>query len=149
MTDLKDKVALVTGSSRGIGKGCAIEMAKSGANITVNYRSHSEDAQDVAKSIHSLGRDAIVVQGDVSDRSSVDNLVQETVSHFGKIDIVVCNAYFSKREPFLEISKEGIERTVNVSLMGSFHMAQAGARQLVVEVSIPRQSVTCVDVCAV
>lgn len=131
MIDLNGKVAIVTGSSRGIGKGCAIEMAKCGANIAVNYRSHSEDAHDVAKSIRSFGSDAIVVQGDVSDRRSVDNLVEETISRFGQLDIVVCNAYFSKREPFLEISQEGIDRTIAVSLMGSFHMAQEGAKQFV------------------
>jgi len=131
MIDLNGKVALVTGSSRGIGRGCAIELARAGADVTVNYRSHPDDAEEVAEEVRSLGRQAIVVQADVSDRDSVDHMVSETVERFGHLDIVVCNAYYSKREPFLDMSEEGMRRTLDVSLFGAFHAAQAGARQLV------------------
>ena len=131
MVDLTGKVALITGSSRGIGHGCAVEMAKAGASITVNYHSHPEDAEAVAQEVRSHGQEALVVQGDVSDRAAVDRMVSETVSEFGHLDIVVCNAYYSKREPFLELSVEAMERTLAVCLWGTFHTAQSGARQMV------------------
>ena len=133
MIDLNGKVALITGSSRGIGKGCAIEMARAGADVTVNYRSHADDAEEVAESVRSLGRRAIVFHADVSDRASVDDMVAATVDRFVHLDIVVCNAYYSKREPFLDMSVEGMKRTLDVSLFGAFHAAQAAARQLVAQ----------------
>lgn len=131
MIDLNGKVALITGSSRGIGRGCAEEMARAGANVTVNYHSHREDGEEVAESVRSLGGEAIVVQADVSDREAVDAMVEATVERFGRLDVVVCNAYYSRREPFLEMSAEGMQRTLDVSLLGAFHAAQAGARQMV------------------
>ena len=133
MIDLNGKVALITGSSRGIGRGCAIEMARAGADVAVNYHSHADDAEEVAESIRSLGRRAIVLHADVSDRPSVDDMVEATVDRFRHLDIVVCNAYYSKREPFLDMSIEGMRRTLDVSLFGAFHAAQAGARQLVAQ----------------
>ena len=131
MVDMKGKVALVTGSSRGIGRGCALEMARAGADIVVNYRSHSDDAESVAEEVRSLGGQALVVAADVSDRGAVDGMVDRAVERFGQLDIVVCNAYYSKREPFLEMDIEGMKRTLDVTLWGSFHPAQAGARRMV------------------
>ena len=131
MIDLTGKVALVTGSSRGIGHGCAVEMARTGADITVNYHSHPEDGEAVAEEIRALGQEALVIGADVSDRAAVDAMVAATVEHFGHLDIVVCSAFYSKREPFLEISIEGMQRTLDVTLWGTFHAAQAGARQMV------------------
>ena len=131
MIDLKGKVALITGSSRGIGKGCAIEMAKAGADIAINYYSHAEDAEEVATQIRALGRQALTWQADVADRQAVEEMVAGVAAHLGHLDILVCNAYYSKREPFLEIGMEGMRRTLEVSLWGAFHAAQLGARQMV------------------
>jgi glucose 1-dehydrogenase len=131
MVDMTGRVALVTGSSRGIGRGCAVEMARAGADVAVNYHSHPEDAETVANEVRDLGREALVVQADVSDRAAVDRMVDATVSRFGRLDIVVANAYYSKREPFLELSVQAVRRTWEVCLWGSFHAAQAGARQMV------------------
>ena len=75
MIDLQDKVALITGSSRGIGRGCAIEMAKCGADIIINYRTHPDEAQEVAEAIRQLGRDAITVGADVADRAAVESMI--------------------------------------------------------------------------
>ena len=133
MIDLNGRVALVTGSSRGIGRGCAEEMARAGADVTVNYHSHPDDAEEVAASVRATGRRALVFQADVSDRAAVDRMVAATVENFGRLDIVVCNAYYSRREPFLEMSVEGMRRTLDVSLLGAFHAAQAGARQMVAQ----------------
>ncbi|MDA0748527.1 MAG: glucose 1-dehydrogenase [bacterium] len=131
MVQLTDKVALITGSSRGIGHGCAVEMARAGADVVINYYSHPEDAESVAEEVRALGRKALVVQADVSDRAAVDQMVEATVEKFGRLDIVVCNAYYSQREPFLELSEEAVRRTWEVCLWGGFHTAQAGARQMV------------------
>ena len=123
MVDMTGRVALITGSSRGIGRGCAVEMARAGADIAVNYHSHPEDAEDVANEVRAQGREAIVVQADVSDRAAVDRMVEAAVNRFGRLDIVVANAYYSKREPFLELSTEAVRRTWEVCLWGSFHTA--------------------------
>ena len=133
MIDLQGKVALITGSSRGIGRGCALEMARAGADIVVNYRSHAEDAEAVAGEIRDLGRQALVCGADVSERPAVDRMVGAAVERFGHLDILVCNAYYSRREPFLELSVEAMRRTLDVSLWGVFHAAQAGARQMVAQ----------------
>ena len=131
MIDLSGKVALITGSSRGIGRSCAIEMARGGADVAVNYHSHAEEAREVAAQIQAHGRKAIVVACDVSDRQSVDGMVARTVDELGALDIAVCNAYYSKRQPFLQLSLEAVQRTLDVTLMGAFHTAQAAARAMV------------------
>ena len=131
MIELKGKVALISGSSRGIGRGCALEMARAGADIALNYRTHPDEAEAVAAEIRAMGRQALVVGADVADRSAVENLVDTTIEEFGHLDIAVCNAAYSKREPFLEMSIEGMQRTLDVTLWGVFHLAQASARKMV------------------
>ena len=96
MIDLKGKVALITGSSRGIGRSCALEMARQGANIVVNYHSHPEDAEEVAGQVRNLGPEALVCGADVSSRPAVDRMVEEAVGRFGHLDILVCNSYYSR-----------------------------------------------------
>ena len=130
MIDLTAKVALITGPSRGIGRACAIEMARAGADICVNYRSHPAEAEDVAVEIRDLGRQAIVVGCDVSDRAAVAAMVAQTVAELGRLDIAVANAYYSKREPFLELSLDAMRQTLDVTLWGAFHLAQSAARQM-------------------
>ena len=131
--DLTGKVALITGSSRGIGRGCALEMARAGADITLNYRQDSEGAESVAEEVRAIGRDVLVAQADVADRKAVDQMVAETVGRFGHLDVVVCNAYYSKRLPFLELPVEEMKRSLDVTLWGTFHTAQVGARQMVAQ----------------
>lgn len=131
MIDLSGKVALITGASRGIGRGCALEMARAGADVAINYYSHGEEAEAVAEQVRGLGREALVWQADVADRQAVEEMVAAVAQRLGHLDIVVCNAYYSKREPFLEIGMEGMRRTLEVSLWGAFHAAQLGARQMV------------------
>lgn len=130
MIDLTGKVALVTGSSRGIGRGCAVEMARCGADVAVNYRSHADEAEEVAEEIRSLGRKAAVFGVDVSDRAAVDDMVQGAVSELGRLDILVSNAYRTVRKPFLELTEEDVRATWDVTFMGAFHATQAGARQM-------------------
>lgn len=106
-------------------------MARCGADIAVNYRSHADEAEQVAEQVRSHGRRAITYGADVSDRAAVDAMVQATADQLGRIDIVIANAYYSKRRPFLELETHEVQRTFDVSLMGAFHVAQSGARQMV------------------
>jgi glucose 1-dehydrogenase len=131
LIDLTGKVALITGASRGIGRGCAEQMARCGADVAINYRSHGDEANEVAHVVRSLGRRAFTFGADVSDRSAVDAMVAGAVQELGRVDIVVANAYYSRRQPFLELDVDDVRRTLDVTLMGAFHVAQAGARQMV------------------
>jgi glucose 1-dehydrogenase len=130
MVQLEGKVALITGASRGIGRATAVEMARAGANVVVNYYSHGDEAETVADEVRSLGREAVTFRADVSDRDAVEKMVAAGVDKLGHIDILVSNAYYSKREPFLELSVEAVKRTWDVTLWGAFHSAQLAARQM-------------------
>ena len=128
---LEGRNILVTGSSRGIGRGCAIECAREGANVAINYRSHPEEAAEVAKEIEALGRKAITLQADVSNQSEVEGLVTQTVEQFGSLDGFISNAAYSDRELMIEADMEGFHRTVNVSMWGAFYGVRASAQQMV------------------
>lgn len=123
--------ALVTGASRGIGRGCAVEMAKAGANIAVNYRSHPEEAEETAKEIRALGRKAFVVQADVADQASVEKMVERTAQEFGRLDLFVSNAAYSDRELMVDAKMEGFRRTIDVTMWGAFHGVRASAQQMI------------------
>ena len=131
MVDLENKVGIVTGSSRGIGRGCALAMAKAGADVVVTYRTHPEEAREVAKIIRQMGREALVVPLDVADRGQVEDMVQAAREKFGEINILVNNAATSVRKPFLEMPVEDMARVLNVSLWGVFHCSQTVARVMV------------------
>jgi glucose 1-dehydrogenase len=131
MGELHDRIAVVTGASRGIGRGCALALARAGAHVVVNYRTHEEEAQEVAAAIADLGREARLFGADVADRRAVDAMMAEALEYFGQIDIVVSNAALSIRRPFLELTIEDVARTWDVSLWGVFHACQAGARAMV------------------
>ena len=131
MIDLHGKVAVITGASRGIGRGCALEMAKCGADVIVTYRSHPDEAEAVAEEICALGSRAVTIGVDVADRNAVETMVREGLGHFGKIDILVNNAAMSIRKPFLEITVEEAARTVDVCMWGVFHCSQVVARHMV------------------
>ena len=89
---LESKTAVVTGGSRGIGRAIAIEFAKQGANVVINYLNSSSSAQDVARIIYEFGRRAMVLQADVRDRTAVEAMFDTVVAEFGAVDIAVNNA---------------------------------------------------------
>lgn len=127
----KGRVAVVTGSSRGIGRACALQLAREGAKVTVNYRSHSEDAEAVAEEIRESGGEALVVSCDVANQESVEELVRRSAEHFGRVDHYVSNAAYSDRELMIEADMDGFRRTVDVSMWGAFYGVRAAAQQLV------------------
>ena len=125
------KNALVTGSSKGIGAAVALELAKRGANVTINCHSGVDQAEQVAAQIREMGRKAMVVQADVSDQSAVEAMVQKTVDEFGSLDLFVSNAVYSDRELMIKADMEGFQRTVNVSMWGAFFGVRAASQQMV------------------
>lgn len=131
MADLTGKNILVTGASRGIGRGCAIELARAGANVAVNYNSNAAEATEVAEIIKSFGRKAITLQGDVSSRERVEAMVVETVAAFGRLDGYISNAVYSDRQLMLEADLAGFEKTINVGMWGAFYGVRAAAKQMV------------------
>ena len=128
---LENKVAIVTGSSRGIGRATAIELARNGADVAVNAYSHPEEGREVVREIQALGRRSFLFQGSVADRARDEAMVRETVERLGRLDIMVANAAYSIRKPFLEMEVEEVEKTWGVTLWGVFHCCQLAARQMV------------------
>ncbi|MEN6535192.1 MAG: SDR family oxidoreductase [Bryobacteraceae bacterium] len=130
---LDNKVAIVTGASRGIGRAIAVDLARNGADVVVNCNSHADEAERVTREIEGLGRRAHIVQASVADRAQCIRLVEDTVQRFGRLDIMVSNAAYSIRKPLLKLEAEDIEKTWAVSLWGVFHCCQLAARQMVRE----------------
>ncbi len=122
---------LVTGASRGIGRGAALELARAGANVGINYRSHQEEAEAVADEVRRLGQKAVLLQGDVSDPKSIETMLRSFLEEVGQLDGVVSNAAYSDRELMLEADLEGFRRTIDVSMWGAFYIVRAAARQMV------------------
>lgn len=129
--DCSGQVVLVTGASRGIGRGCAIELARGGADVAVNYLSHEDEANEVIAEIEALGRRAIKVPCDVSDRDAVDNMIETTIKELGGLTGVVANAVYSDRELMIEADLDGFKRTIDVSLWGPFYVLRKTARHWV------------------
>ena len=133
MTPMKldGRNALVTGASRGIGRGCAIELARAGANVVINYRSHPDEAAEVVAEVESLGRKALALCADVADESAVDQMVAETVAGFGSLDLFVSNAAYSVRQPMVGADMESFRRTIDVTMWGAFNGVRATAKQMI------------------
>lgn len=135
MQRLKNKIALITGAARGIGRGIALCMAEEGADVVLNDlppgMPEVVDVRSTAAEIETLGRRALVVYGDVASRDAVERMVATAVEQFGRIDIVVANAAFSIREPVVEAQWEHVLRTIEVTQFGVFHTCQAAARHMV------------------
>ena len=100
--NLKDKPALVTGAAQGIGRGCALALARAGADLAINDRQESSEAQSLKAEIESLGRRAFVVAGDAFERSSCERIVASSIEFPGHLDILVSNPAYSRRGAFLK-----------------------------------------------
>ena len=128
---LEGRSALITGASLGIGRACAIELARQGANVAINYRSHHAEAEEVRREVEKLGRRAIVLQADVTNQTAVEQMVAKTAAELGSLDIFVSNAVYSDRQLMIEADMEGVHRTINVSMWGAFYGVRASAQQMV------------------
>ncbi len=126
---LAGKVAIITGSSRGIGKAIAVRFAKEGASVVINSRK-KEDADKVVKEIVAAKGKAFAVEGDVSKKADAERMVKEAVKKFGKLDILVNNAGIFDMQPFLSMTEEAFDGTMAVDLKGVFLCSQAAANQM-------------------
>ncbi|MBW1801349.1 MAG: 3-oxoacyl-ACP reductase FabG [Deltaproteobacteria bacterium] len=124
---LKGKNALVTGSSRGIGRGIALAYGKEGANVVVNYTSSESAAKEAVEAIQSMGSKAVAVKADVAVKSDAEHLVKTTVETYGKIDILVNNAGFTRPALMLKMTEDQWDQVVDIHLKGAFLCSQAAA----------------------
>ena len=125
MSKLKNRIALVTGASSGIGKGIAIAFARDGANIVVADKSGEKLAADVLAGIREHGRDSLFVQTDVSDERSVKRMAEAAITRFGRVDILVNNAGIFTESLIENLSIEDWDRVVNTNLRGTFLCTRA------------------------
>jgi glucose 1-dehydrogenase len=131
MGQLDQKVAVITGSDSGIGRGIAIEFAREGATVVINYAHSQSKAEEVLQIIKKNNGKAIVIQADVSQYQQVARLIQQTVQQFDRLDIMVNNAGMEIHSPFLEETEENFDRVLGVDLKGAFFGAQLAAREMV------------------
>jgi len=144
---LENKVAIITGATMGIGLACAQEYAKEGAKVVLTGRSQ-DLGKKAAEEIREDGGDAIYIPCDVSQNSQIQDLVQKTVEHYGRIDIVVNNAGVNHSANFFDITEEDWDWVMSVDLKGTFLLSQAAAR-VMVEQDIPGVIINVTSVMAV
>ncbi len=118
---LKGKCAIITGTSRGLGKAIALKLASLGANIVLNYRSSEKEALEVENEIKEMGVEVISVKGDISKLEEVENLVAAAKEKFGSIDIMVNNAGITKDTLILRMKEEDFDSVIDVNLKGVFN----------------------------
>ena len=128
---LKDKVALITGATSGIGKAIAERFAVEGARVAVNFRAHHDNQQRAEEMLRAFPRPGLAAPGDVSQRDDVEKIIADVKTSLGRLDIVVNNAGIEINKPFLEISDEEWNRVIAVNLYGPFIVSQAAARLMV------------------
>lgn len=127
---MKDRVAIVTGSARGIGKAIALELASKGAKVVINYAGSKDAALETAKLCQEKGAETLVLQGDVSKAEDCERIVKETLEGFGKIDILVNNAGITRDNLIMRMSEEDFDAVVNTNLKSVYLMSKAVARPM-------------------
>lgn len=127
----KQKVALVTGGSRGIGRAICLKLAHEGAKVAVNYVHHRQEADELVELMKEAGGEAFAVRADVSVKDEVDAMIGEAVERYGEIHVLVNNAGICPFADVLEISEEVWDRTIGINLKGTFLCSQAVARHMV------------------
>lgn len=127
---LNGKAALVTGASRGIGRAIAIELAKQGANVAVNFAGSEAKALEVVEEIRAMGREAIAIQADVASSEATVNMVKQVIDTFGSLDILVNNAGITRDNLLMRMKEEEWDAVINTNLKGVFNCTKAVTRQM-------------------
>lgn len=130
---LTGKVALVTGASRGLGKAIALQLAKEGAQVIVNYAKSAEKAREVVDAIQSAGGNALTMQSDVSHFEEVEKMIDAIYEKFGRIDILVNNAGVNRDELLISMEKEDWNTVISTNLGGLFHCTKAVAKYMMLQ----------------
>ena len=124
MSKLLGKVAIITGASRGIGRAIAIELGKEGASVVINYSKDEEGAKETLEALRELGGVAYAVKRDVSSFEGAEEIINKTLEHFGKVDIVVNNAARSTLGLFMDATREDIEGLISTNLLGAMYLTK-------------------------
>ena len=124
MSKLLGKVAIITGASRGIGRAIAIELGKEGASVVINYSKDEEGAKETLEVLRELGVVAYAIKRDVSSFEGAEEIINKTLEHFGKVDIVVNNAARSTLGLFMDATREVIEGLISTNLLGSMYLTK-------------------------
>jgi NAD(P)-dependent dehydrogenase (short-subunit alcohol dehydrogenase family) len=129
---MADQAALITGAGRGIGRGIALALAEKGWNIVVNYRSNAQAASETVEMVKQAGGDGLAVQANIAEAADREQLVDETVGNFGRIDLLVNNAGMAPRArtDILDVSEESYDEVMAVNLKGPFFLTQTVARTM-------------------
>ena len=127
---LDGKVALVTGASRGIGRAVAIELAKEGATVAINYAGNVVAAEEVKNIITDMGGKAMIVQADVSDEQAASEMVEKVIAEFGQIDILVNNAGITRDGLFIRMKSQDWNAVINTNLTGIFNCTKVAAKYM-------------------
>lgn len=130
MADLTNKVAVITGGSRGIGRAIALHLAKLGAKVVVNYSGSQTKAEEVVSEIEDAGGSAIAVQANVTDAEAVANLMKQAIENYGKLDILVNNAGITRDNLLMRMKEEDWDAVMNTNLKGVFLCTKAVTRQM-------------------
>ena len=124
---LKGKGAIVTGGSMGIGAAIALDLAREGCNVAINYRRHDAEAKKIVEEINAMGRKGLAIKADVSSHADAQNMVETVVKGFGKLDILVCNAGINWDGVIWKMSEKQWDQVINVNLKGYFNYNKAAA----------------------
>ena len=127
---LKNKIALVTGAGRGIGRAIAIALAKEGAEVVINYNGSEERAKEVKQTIEENGGKAFIYKCNVSDFVACEVMIKDIVKEYGHLDILVNNAGITKDGLIMKMKEEDFDSVLNVNLKGTFNTIRHGARQM-------------------
>jgi glucose 1-dehydrogenase len=128
---LKGKVAIVTGGNSGIGEAIALELARQGANIVIDYVAHPEETEKEERQIQTCGDQAIGVKADVSKVEDLQNLIDQAVKAFGRLDIMVNNAGVETRTSILNTTEQQYDKVLNINLKSAFFGTQLAAQQMI------------------
>lgn len=128
-----DKVAVITGSSRGIGRGIAVQLAEHGWHIVINYHTNREAADGVQREIGKVGSSASIIQADMGDLADIGRLVDETLITLGRIDLLINNAGIAPRErtDILEVGADSYDEVMRINLKGPFFLTQRVANEMI------------------
>lgn len=127
---LEGKIALVTGSSRGIGRSIALELGNKGVNVAVNYAGNEQKAEEVVQELHDLGVKAIKIRANVADEQDVKAMIKEVAKEFGRLDILVNNAGITKDNLLMRMKVEEFDQVIETNLKGAFLCTKAVTRQM-------------------
>jgi glucose 1-dehydrogenase len=127
---LDGKIALITGSSQGIGRAIAVRFAQEGADVVINYNRTPGGAEEALREVEAAGRRGLIVQANIGSTADVKRLITTAVEHYGRLDILVNNAGVETHAPFWEVTEEDYDRVLNTNLKGVFFATQAMVQHL-------------------